>query len=117
MSEAFGVAGIGRIKHLLSQADYFPSHAIVQHLRGQQGDHAVMVILVVPREKVLAVCARILDGTEAVGELGHVFEGFELAFRVRIVVRYMWPAMSICHAQAGHPDTMRSSSACCFVAR
>jgi hypothetical protein len=54
VGEAFRVAGIGRIQHLLSLLDDLFSHAVVQHLRGQQGDPAVMMFVVVPGKELLA---------------------------------------------------------------
>ena len=54
VGEAFRVAGIGRIKHLLPLLDHHASHAIVQHFRGQQGDPAVMMFVVVPGKERLA---------------------------------------------------------------
>jgi hypothetical protein len=52
-----------------------------------------MMVVVVPGEELLAKGTRVLDGAEALGELGHVLEGLELALRVRIVVRDVGPAM------------------------
>src|ERR1019366_6223664 len=93
VGEAFWIARIGLVKHLLPLFDDLPGSAIMQHFRSQQGDPAVVVILVVPREKSLAVCARVLDGAVALRKIRHVLESFEVALRVRIVVRDMGPTM------------------------
>ena len=61
-------------------------HAVMEHVRRQQSDSAVMVFVVVPREEALTKNARILDGSESIWELGPVFESFELALRVRVVI-------------------------------
>ena len=45
-----------------------------------------MVFVVVPGEEALAKGTCILDGSESVGELGPVFESFELTLRVWVVV-------------------------------
>ena len=70
--EAFRVAGIGLVEYLLSLLDDLSSHAVMQHIGRQKGDSAVMVLVVVPREKALAKGACILDGAEALRELGPV---------------------------------------------
>jgi len=45
-----------------------------------------MMFVVIPGEELLAKGTRVLDGAEALGELGPVLEGLELALRVRIVI-------------------------------
>ncbi len=52
--EAFRVADIRLVQHLLTLFDNFFCLTVVQRLRGEQGDAAVMVVLVVPREELLA---------------------------------------------------------------
>jgi hypothetical protein len=68
--EAFRVAGIGLVEHILSLLDDPFSCAVMQHIGCQQCDSAVMVLVVVPREKALAKGACILDGAEALREPG-----------------------------------------------
>ena len=58
----------------------------MQHLRSQQCDPALMMLLVVPGEEALTEDPCILDGAEALGEFGPVLESFELALGVRVVV-------------------------------
>jgi hypothetical protein len=57
------------------------------------------LLVVVPREKGLAKGACILDGAEALRELGPelgpVLEGLELTFRVWVVVGDVRPTMSL----------------------
>src|ERR1035441_7098614 len=60
--------------------------AVMEHIGCQQRDSAVMVFVVIPREKALAKAPRVFDGPESVGELGPVLESFELALRVRVIV-------------------------------
>lgn len=86
VGEAFRVAGVGLVEHGLTFFDDFHCHAVMQHLRGQHGDAAVTVFLVVPGKELSAEGAGIFDGAEAFRKLGAVFHGFELAFRVGIVV-------------------------------
>ena len=73
--------------------------AVVNALRGHEADAGVAVCAVVPLEEVLAVGARILDAAEAFGELGTVFERFELGFGVRIVVGDVRPAVGLGNLQ------------------
>ena len=107
MWEAFGVASIGRVENLLPLFDDLPGHAVMQHLRRQQGDSAVMMLMVVPGKERLAKIPRVFDGSETIWKLGPVLEGFELALRVRIIVRDMGPAMSLGHAQISHQQGHR----------
>lgn len=86
VGEAFGVTSIGCVEHVLSLLDDLCGHAVMEHIWCQQRDSAVMMFVVVPREKALAKSARIFDGSESVGELGPVLESLELAFGVGIVV-------------------------------
>ena len=69
----------------------------MQHIRCQQGDSTVMVVMVIPGEEALAKGACVLDGTETVGEFGPVLEGFELALRVWVVVRACGRATLVRH--------------------
>jgi hypothetical protein len=54
---------------------------------------------VVPPEELLAVSTCVLDRPEALREIGLVFQGFELSFRVRIVVRDVRPAVGLSDIQ------------------
>jgi hypothetical protein len=50
---------------------------------------------VVPGKEALAMHTRILDAAEACGEVGAVLHGFEVRFRVRVVVRDVRPTMVV----------------------
>ena len=102
VSEPFRVASICRVQSQLSLLDDLSGPAIMEHFRSKQGDPGVVVLLVVPGEKSLAVCACVLDGAVALRKIRHVLESFELALRVRVVVRDMRPTMGFCDAQIGH---------------
>src|SRR5208283_4387614 len=60
------------------------------------------VLFVVPLEKLLAEGAAVLDAAEAVRKLRAVLHGAELAFRIRVVVGNIRPAMALGNAQVGH---------------
>jgi len=48
VGETFRFTGMGGVEHLLAFADPLRGHAVAQHLRGQCGDAAVMMFLVLP---------------------------------------------------------------------
>ena len=80
--------------------------AVVHCVRGHQADAAVPVDSVVPTEEELAVCTSVFDRTEARREVRPIFQGFELRFGVRIVIRDMRPAVRFAdievHEQRGN---------------
>ena len=95
----------------MSLLDDLWRHAVVKDIRCQQRDSTVMVFVVVAWEKALATGTCVLDGTESVGELGPVLEGFEPALRVWLVVRDVRATMGFgyapigqhrCHRLGGH---------------
>ena len=57
--------------------------AVVDILRRKQPEPDVVMFGVVPGEEVLAMLARVLDRTEALGEVRPVLHGLELRLRVR----------------------------------
>jgi hypothetical protein len=69
--------------------------AVVNAVRGHEADAGMAVCAVVPLEELLAVGTRILDATEAFGELGAVLERFELSLGVRIVIADMRAAVGL----------------------
>jgi hypothetical protein len=77
--ESLRVTKIGVVEHVLSLLDDLCGHAVMEHIRSQQRDSAVVVFVVIPREKALTKSTCVLDGAESVGELGPVLESFELA--------------------------------------
>ena len=107
VGEPFRVALIGLVQYLLPLLDDLARHAVMQHVRGQQGDSAMVMILVVPRKELLAKGACIFNGAEAVGEFGPVLQGLELALRVRVVIRDVRAAMGSGHPQIGHQQRHR----------
>ena len=68
-------------------------------LRGQQPETGVMVLGVVPGEELLAEAASVFLGAKSVRELRAVLQGFELAFRKRVVVGDVWATVGLGHAE------------------
>jgi hypothetical protein len=60
--------------------------AVVDVGGGVQAQAAVPMLVVIPGEKDLAVSPGGLDGGEATGEVGPVFQCLELGFAKRVVV-------------------------------
>jgi hypothetical protein len=67
--------------------------AVVDVGRRVEPDARMTVIVVVPTEESSTVGAAVLEAAEPVRELRSIFEGAELAFGIRIVVRYVRPAV------------------------
>ena len=65
------------------------------------------MLIVIPGEKYLAEGPDVLDTTKTVRKLGAVFHRAELAFRIRIVVGGVGPAMGLGHAQVGQQQGHR----------
>ena len=85
----------------LTLGDDLIGPAVVERFRGKETDASVMVLGVVPREESLAKGAGVLDRAKAIGELRPVLQGFELAFRERVVIGDVWAAMSFGDAEVG----------------
>src|SRR6202051_2865569 len=69
-----------------------------------QADASMVMLLIVPVEEAAAERLGILDAAEALWELGLVFHGFEVAFRERIVVGRMRPAVGFGDAEIGEQE-------------
>jgi hypothetical protein len=82
-----GVGGVGVVEHDLAGSKDLLGAAEVHIGRGEQGDPAMVVLVVVPAERALVEAAGVLDRAEPVGEGGVVLEGLELALGVGVVVR------------------------------
>src|SRR5271170_130739 len=65
------------------------------------------MLIVVPGEECLAEGAAILDTTKPIGKLGAVFHSAELAFRIRVVVGGVGPAVGLGYAQIGQQQSHR----------
>ena len=77
------------------------SEPVVDHVRRQHGDAAVVMFEVVPVEKTLAMGAGVFQRAEPIGELGPVLHGLELAFREWVVIGDVGAAVRLGHAEIG----------------
>jgi len=78
---------------------HFVGQPIVHLFGGQQCDATVVMLRVIPEEKSLAKATAILEGAELFRELRTVLQGFELGFRIRVVIADMRPAVSFSDPQ------------------
>ncbi len=60
------------------------------------------MLALVPTEELAAMGTRMLDGTEAVGEVQSVLQGSELRLRVRIVIGGVRPRVRLRQAEVDH---------------
>ena len=74
---------------------------MVEHGRRHQAKTRVMTLLVVPLEKGLAEATSVLNRAEAIRDTRAVFQGSELAFRMRIVIGDMGTAVGFDNTQIG----------------
>jgi hypothetical protein len=91
--EALGIGGVGEIEDFLAGCVDCVGLAVVNLVRRHQSDACVMMIAIVPVDKASAEEFCVFDATEALRELRLVFQGFEAAFRERIVIRSVGPAV------------------------
>ena len=105
--EPFGMSRIGCAQHLLSLFDYCFCFAIMESLWRQQADAGMMMFLVVPGKERLTKLSGILNAAKPIWEAGAIFQGFELSFRVRIVVAGVWSGVCFGYSQIGHKEGLR----------
>ena len=74
----------------------------VMHLVGRhQADASMVMVLIVPVEEAATEGLCVLDAAEALRELRLIFHGFEVAFRERVVVGGVRPAVGFGDAEIG----------------
>src|SRR6516225_5894886 len=79
----------GRPLWKTTMEDHYGRHLIGRH----QADAGMVMLLIVPIEEAAAERLGVLDAAEAPWKLRLVFHGFEVAFRERIVVGGVRPAV------------------------
>ena len=91
--EALRVGAEGAIEGFLAGRMDRIGLAVMDLIGRHQADAGMMMVLVVPIEKAAAERLGVLDAAEALGELRLVFQGLEVAFRERVVVGGVGPAV------------------------
>ena len=77
------------------------SVTMMDHGRRHQAKTRVVMLVVVPLEEGLAEPTSIFNGAKAIRKTGAVFQGAELAFRIRIVIGDMRTAVGFDDTQVG----------------
>ena len=86
MCEAFRVFGVGVVERDLPLGSDLFGGAEVHRGGGVHPDTGVSVFVIVSHKEAVAECAGIFQRSEPVGEVRHIFEGFELGFGIGVVV-------------------------------
>ncbi len=104
--EAFRIPLESLAENNLALGDDLISPVVVEHFRREQTDAAVVVLGVVPEQGDLAERAGILDRAEPFGgNSARAFQGFELAFRERVVIGDVRAAMGLGDAEVGQKQS------------
>ena len=98
-NKTLGMALVSSLQSLVTVLDEFFSLTKMDGCRGHQAQAGMAMVSVVPIEKRLAPGVDMVDGRKAVRVIRTVFEGFELSFRVGIVISGMRSGMAFGHAQ------------------
>ena len=98
-NEPLGVRFVGRQQNLLPGLEYLLGQPIVNHLGGHQADSRMVVLGVIPAEEALAKSPGIFQAAEPLRKVRPVFQGFELSFRIGVVIAGMGPAVGLGHPQ------------------
>jgi hypothetical protein len=75
--EAFGIRSIGKIEDFLSGDVDFISLSIVDLVGRHQSDSGMMMITIIPVEKIAAEYLRVFDAAEPFWKLRLIFQGLE----------------------------------------
>ena len=106
-NEAIGVGQIGCVEDGLTLLPNDRRLAVMDHGGRHHSDAGVTVVVVVPNEERLAEGAAVLNAAEAIRKLGTILHGVELAFRIRIVVGGVGPAVGFGDAEIGQQEGHR----------
>ena len=102
--EAFRGSVEGAIEGVLASGVNCVGLTVMYLIRRHQADAGMVMLLIVPVEESSAERLGILDAAEALWELWLVFHGFEVAFRERIVVGRVGPAVGFGDAEIGEQE-------------
>ena len=95
------MGGVSRLQYSLSFVNDVGIGTVVDGGWREHAESRVVMVIVVPVKELCTVGQGFVIGRESVWEIGLVFEGLELAFRKRIVVRNMWTTMRFDDSQGG----------------
>ena len=98
------VSRVGGVENYLTMRQDVSGLPAMDHGRRHQSETGV-VMVVVPLKERLAKPASVLDGAEAIRKTWTVFQGAELAFRIRIVIGDMRTGMCFDHTQISQQES------------
>ena len=98
---------VGGIQYGSALFDGGGRETVVNHGRGKQAESGMAVLVVVPGEELLRKNPRILQTPKTFREAGPVFQGPEVALRIRIVIGDMRTAVGFGDAQVRHQEGYR----------
>ena len=102
--EAVWIGVEGFVESFLSFGVDLVCQSVVDLVWRHEADSEMMVVAIVPVEETAAEGFGVLDGAEALRELGLIFAGFEEALREGIVVGGVRSAVGFCHAEVGEQE-------------
>jgi len=97
----------GCLKHLFPGFDHIFCQSIMDYFRSQHADSTMPMLGVVPGKEKPAKCHSVLQGAKSIRKPGTILQGFELALRIGVIVRYMGPIVGFVDTQ-GHKKLCRS---------
>ena len=99
--EAFGVSAEGTIEGYLPGGMDLVGQTVMHLVGRHQADASMVMVLIVPIEEAATEGLCVLDAAEALRKLRLIFHGFEVAFRERVVVGGVRPAVGFGDAEIG----------------
>ena len=76
----------GAVEGLLARCIDLVGLTVVDLVRRHEADAGMVMILIIPIEEAASEHLRVLDAAKPLRKLRLIFQGFEVAFRERIVV-------------------------------
>ena len=87
------MSSVSSVQYDLPGSENLLRLTVVDDRRCQQGNAPVVVLVIVPVEELLAETVTVFLGAESIRKVRPVLEGLELAFRKRIVIGDVRPAV------------------------
>ena len=95
------MGGVSRLQYSASVGNDIGVSSVVDGGWREHVESRVVMVVVVRLKELCTVGQGFIIGCESIREIGLVFEGFELAFRKRVIIGDMWAAMGFDDPQGG----------------
>ena len=86
---------VGGSQRCVSESEPLVDQPMVDVVRREHGQAAVVMLAVVPGEEVATETAGMLEAAEALRKVGPELERLEVRFGVRVVVGHVWSRMGL----------------------